>query len=163
MTLGKASWHEVSSGWNSYLFLERRGDQSLEKAICHPSSVGHPPPPPFPITGKTVVGICGKRGVRYHNSRSKACEQTGRLLWDYLLLFFPPWSKEAPFCSDSYNPRSLLCPKQCHGTGTADSSHRHNPARFHLYVFQNASPENEFQKGETLNHFLLLKIKIKVI
>ena len=95
MTLGKASQHEVSSGWNSYLFLERHGDQCLEKVICHPSSVGHPPPPPFPITGKTVVGICGKRGVQYHNSSSKACEQTGRLLWDYLLLFFPPMVKRS--------------------------------------------------------------------
>ena len=75
MTLGEASQHEVSSDWNSYLVLERCGDQCLEQVICHPNSVGHPAPPPFPITGKTVAGICGKRG-RYWYFKPFHCTQT---------------------------------------------------------------------------------------
>ena len=46
----------------------------------------------------------------------------------------------APLCSRPYPLPGSTCPSS-----------------------RNRGPENEFQKGETLNHFLLLKIRIQVL
>lgn len=107
--------------WLEFLPVSGKGwGPVFREAVCHPNSVGHPAPPPFPITGKTVVGICGKISVQYHNSHSKACEQTGEAALGLFVAFvFPQWSKKFLFCSDSYNPSLFLCPKQCHVTETA--------------------------------------------
>lgn len=120
MTLGEASQHEVSSDWNFYLFLGKVWGPVFRESCLPPKLCGSSCPSSFPITGKTVVGICGKISVQYHNSHSKACEQTGEAALGLFVAFvFPQWSKKVLFCSDSYNPSLFLCPKQCHVTETA--------------------------------------------
>lgn len=163
MTLGEASQHEVSSGWNSYLFLERCGDQCLEKVICHPSC-GSSSPSSLPHHRLNSSGhLCKERCPVPQFPFQGMWADWEATLGLFVVVFSPNGQKKFHFAVTHTIPVCFFVQSSVMWLGQPDSSHRHNPFRFHLYFFQNASPENEFQKGETLNHFLLLKIKIKVI
>lgn len=129
------------------------------------------PLPNFPSTGKTTAGICGKRGSRHHNFHSMACEQAGETTLGLLVSF--PMAKKNSVLQWHTQPQFvvtgvarvdvLLHPQHTVWLEQPLTRLRYIPLPGSTYSSRKHGSENEFQKGETLNHLLLLRIRIKVI